>query len=575
MFVVVRSLILVVIIGLLCVARVASAALPPAPVLDISHLGNQLLRSPAEFLVTPQATTLDQLPLDRFRPLTDRDVNQGISNQAFWVRLKLRNDADRPRRWVLSHETAYLDLMTVYWADNGGPSHTLSLTDRAPYHSRPLDYRTLAFQHVTPPGGVTTLYLRLAYEKPDSVSLNIKLDEADRFAAQSRRSYAIYGMYYGAMLVLVFISLIGAWLLRQWLFFQYAVFLVASTLMWALLNGFAFQFLWPQSVFWHNEGFHILYLLMAASAFQFSRSFLRTRQRFPGIDRTIRGIQAVMVLGILMRFAGLYEPVLVLSFIGLISLILLAPLGFWAFRQGQHYARWYAIAWVIYGIGLALSVVSAGTPWLHWGMESLGFAQAAGVLEALLLLVALGERLMGWDRDRRLALRMAHQDPLTGLNNRRGLNIAYETFRERFEQTSLPVFLVLIDLDHFKVINDTYGHEAGDHVLVDLANMLTRTCRPADVCIRYGGEEFVLLMQVPSEDVVLSIADRIRLDFAEHPTEYEGKAITHTLTAGIAPIFAADIQLSPQQMIRDADRALYEAKREGRNRCRLYRGKHR
>ncbi|MEQ5836843.1 GGDEF domain-containing protein [Marinobacter sp. NFXS9] len=82
-------------------------------------------------------------------------------------------------------------------------------------------------------------------------------------------------------------------------------------------------------------------------------------------------------------------------------------------------------------------------------------------------------------------------------------------------------------------------------------------------------------MQVPSEDVALSIADRIRLDFAEHPTEYEGSAITHTLTAGIAPIFAADIQLSPQQMIRDADRALYEAKREGRNRCRLYRGKHR
>ncbi|TBW56279.1 GGDEF domain-containing protein [Marinobacter halodurans] len=550
----------------------ASAAVPPAPTLDIADLTAQRVRAPAEFLVTAPDTTLDELPLDGFRPLTGRDVNQGISDRAFWIRMRLHNSGNAPVHWVLSHETTYLDLMTVYWVDNGGQWHECSLTDRAPFDKRMLDYRRLAFKHATPPGGSTTLYLRLAYEKPDSVSLNLDLAEAGRFADQSRREYALYGLYYGAMLVLVFISLAGAGLLRQWLFFQYAVFLVASALMWALLNGFAFQFLWPQSVFWHNEGFHILYLLMAASAFQFSRGFLRTRQRFPGIDRAIRCVQAIMMLGILMRFAGFYEPVLVLSFVGLLSLILLAPLGFWAYRQGQHYARWYAIAWVLYGIGLALGVISAGTPWLHWGMDSLVFAQAAGVLEALLLLVALGERLISWDRDRRMALRMAHQDPLTGLNNRRGMSLVYETFRQRFERTGLPVFLILIDLDHFKQINDTYGHEAGDQVLVDLADLLNRTSRPADVCIRYGGEEFVLLLQVPSEAVALDIAERIRLDFAGTPTEHEGRAIRHTLTAGIAPVFAADVQLSPSQMLRDADRALYQAKRQGRNRCRLYQG---
>ncbi len=539
--------------------------------IEIGSLHDQLVRAPAMFQRAPTDRTLAQLSPDAYQPLTDDDVNQGISDQAFWIRLRLRNSSDRPVRWVLSHETTYLDRLTVHWSDNGGPRQVRALTDRAVFANRSEAYRTLAFAHATPATGYTDLILRLSNDKPDSVSLNLHLAEASVFAAQSRQTYAVYGLYYGALLVLVFVSLAAAWMLRQWVYFHYALFLVASGLMWALLNGLAYQYLWPQAVFWHNEGFHILYLLMAAAAFQFSRSFLFTRQGFPWIDRLIRVGQAVMLAGVVLRFAGVYLPVLVLSYVSLVSLVLLAPLGFMAYRRGQVYARWYALAWVIYGVGLTLSVISASTRWLPWGMESLAFAQAAGVLEALLLLVALGERLSGWDRDRRLALRLAQQDPLTGLTNRRGLVPAYEAFRERYAQTQVPVYLILIDLDYFKNVNDTYGHEAGDRVLVALASLMSRVSRPADVCIRYGGEEFVILLQAPSEDVALDIAERMRQDFAGQPTGHGGCTIQHTLTAGLSPVFSANGQLSLKQALQQADQALYQAKRAGRNQCRAYR----
>lgn len=555
---------------LLCVSHLAAAALPPAPAVDIQNLDRQFLREPAQFQITAQDMSVESLPLNEFRPLTAQAVNQGISDRAFWIRVRLRNKGDQPAPWVLRHETSYLDHLTAYFADNGGAIETLRLSDREPYSVRPLDYRALGFRHTTPAQGYTDLYLRLAYDKADSISLNLMLSSPEAFEADSRSQYISYGLYYGAMLTLVFVSLVGAWLLREWLYFTYGVFLIANGLMWALLNGFAFQYLWPTSVFWHNEGFHIVYLLMAASAFQFSRGFLHTHEQFPRVDRLIKAMQLIMLGGIVLRFFGVYGPVLVLSFVSLISLVLLAPLGFMAYRRGQRYARWYALAWVVYGIGLGISVVSASSTWLSWGMEPLVFAQAAGVLEAVLLLVALGERLSGWDRDRRLALRMAHQDELTGLNNRRGLRQAYQSFRERYGRDGRPVFIILIDLDHFKSVNDTFGHEAGDRVLIDLAQLLLRSSRSDDVCIRYGGEEFIVMLQAPDDEVAVAIAERIRKEFAREPTDYEGKTIPHTLTAGLATVFSKDVYLSAQEMVQHADVALYDAKRAGRNRCSFY-----
>lgn len=538
---------------------------------DISMLDSMVLRSPASFHVSAQPLEPDQLPLDQFRPLTDGDANRGITGAYHWVRVRLSNtEGDAPVAWVLHHETSYVDEMLVLYADNGGAWRRTLLSDRHPFHDRPLNYRTLALSHATPAGGYTDLLLRLHFQKPDSLTLNLFLTRDTVFQARSRAEYLVFGVYYGLMATLLLIALIFAVIMRQAVYFHYALFLTASMLMWALLNGFAYQYVWPGSVFWHNEGFHIVYLLMAMAAVQFSRRFLKTSRHFPRLDRGMVLAQWLMAGGIAVRFMGVYLPVLVLSFVALSLLSLLAVLGFMAYRRGVRYARWYAAAWAIYGVGLVFSVLSAGSSLFDWGMSPLLYAQAGGVLEAVCLLVALGERLIGWDRDRKVALRIAHQDPLTGLGNRRALSEAFDRIEEQLPHQRQSLYLILIDLDHFKAVNDRYGHEAGDLVLRQLAQLFERVCRPEDVCVRFGGEEFAILLASPSQRHAMDVAERLRLEFSREPTVYEGVALEHTLSAGLTCVGSPGREICREEAVRQADLALYEAKRRGRDRVVAY-----
>jgi len=543
-----------------------NADTPDLPALDISDLEWKSVREPAMFWVTDHDLSIEELPYEEFEPLTADQLNRGVTADYHWIRLRLSNiDGEEDRHWVLHHQTSYLDEMLVHYADEGQAVETAILSDRVPFAERPVKHRTLAFKHVTPSGAYTDLWLRLHFKKADTLTLNLFLSETETFEQTARLENLVYGGYFGLMVTLLVIAAIVGSILRQWMYLHYAVFLVFSILMWAALNGFSFQYLWPGSVFWHNEGFHIIFLMMAITALQFSQAFLKIRTHFPRVHKFIRLAQTIMVAGILLRLTGFYVPVLVLSFLSLSVLVLLAPLGYMAYRKGLRYARWYAAAWAVYGVGLVLSVLSATTSIFSWGMSPLAFAQAGGALEALFLLIALGERLISWDRDRRWALEIANQDPLTKLGNRRALKEAFHEFQDRYKVQGVPVFLIMIDLDHFKEINDRFGHDAGDEILIRAAKVIRNGSRPQDVCARYGGEEFAVLLQAPSIDQAWEVAERIREEFSTQPTIYQGERIEHTLTAGIAPVMMGDKLLSHSQIIQHADRALYHAKKAGRN----------
>lgn len=555
----------------LCLSPVTQAEmLVPPPSMSIDQLQQRLLHAPAEFLVTDPAVTLDELPYQQFQPLTARDSNRGISDQAFWLRVRLSNPGSQAVDWVLQHETSYIDNIEVFWQDDKGKIRHQKLSDREPFAERPIDYRTLAFSHTTAADSSTTLYLKLYFDKPDSVTLNFQLSEATVFADQKDREYFLYGLFYGAMLILIVISFLGAVLLKQWGYLLYTAFLLCSTLMWALLNGFAYQFLWPTSVFWHNEGFHILFLLVAASAFIFSRHFLLTRLQFPRLDWLLKWLPVLMLVAIILRFVGFYESILYVAMLSIISLISLSLLGLMAYRSGLGYARWYALAWVVYGCGLVLSVMSATTPLLPWGMNSLVYAQLGAIIEAIMLLIALGDKLRRWEVDHQRVLKLVHQDALTGLSNRRVIPEALSALHHAFLHNNKPVFLALLDLDDFKQINDRYGHKAGDDVLTSLAGLMQSLSRAEDVCIRQGGDEFMILFQVGSSDKAGEKIDRIRRAF--HATRFEaaGTAFVTSISAGISPLFQGETMLSEQTAFRQADQALYRAKQQGGNQSQLF-----
>ena len=157
-------------------------------------------------------------------------------------------------------------------------------------------------------------------------------------------------------------------------------------------------------------------------------------------------------------------------------------------------------------------------------------------------------------------------DQLTGLYNRRYMNNQLEQLMQRSLMGGRPVSVLMADIDHFKAVNDTYGHDAGDEVLQEMAKRLKTNSRVMDVVCRPGGEEFMVIMPDTPGDLACAAAERIRRSVAAEPFVVSGGAreISITLSAGVSTIRGASDTIA--DLIKRADTALYQAKAAGRNR---------
>lgn len=156
------------------------------------------------------------------------------------------------------------------------------------------------------------------------------------------------------------------------------------------------------------------------------------------------------------------------------------------------------------------------------------------------------------------------RDPLTGLHNRRYLDETFPREIVRAQREGYPLALMVIDIDHFKQVNDTYGHPAGDEVLCSLSRHLLQFARASDVVCRYGGEEFILLLSDMSLAVAAERAEQLRQEFALSTVRYGRFEIRCTLSIGVSSF--PEHGAHADALIASADRALYQAKHAGRNR---------
>ena len=160
---------------------------------------------------------------------------------------------------------------------------------------------------------------------------------------------------------------------------------------------------------------------------------------------------------------------------------------------------------------------------------------------------------------------LAQTDPLTQLVNRRALTVRLVTEMERVRRYNAPLAMLLLDLDHFKLVNDTYGHLAGDDVLFGVATLLQRAVRAVDTVARYGGEEFVMVLPETGKQGAIAFAERVREKLAMHRfTIAGGEEIHITGSIGVATYPSQGLE-SVEDLFRAADSALYRAKGSGRN----------
>jgi len=164
------------------------------------------------------------------------------------------------------------------------------------------------------------------------------------------------------------------------------------------------------------------------------------------------------------------------------------------------------------------------------------------------------------------SIEMAITDALTGLFNRRYMGNHLSTLIEQAGARGKPLSALMLDIDYFKSINDTYGHDAGDDVLRDLALRVKRSIRGIDLACRTGGEEFVIVMPETDMAVAAMVAERLRRRIAAEPFPINQgqRTIPVTLSIGIAALRGQDDNAA--SLLKRADQALYRAKRDGRNR---------
>jgi diguanylate cyclase (GGDEF)-like protein len=159
----------------------------------------------------------------------------------------------------------------------------------------------------------------------------------------------------------------------------------------------------------------------------------------------------------------------------------------------------------------------------------------------------------------------ALRDRLTGVYNRGAFDDRLQSEFNTSRQRGTPLALLLFDLDHFKGLNDSHGHQAGDAVLREVAQCVQATIRTEDVLARYGGEEFAVILKGMSSRSAIVMAERIRGAVEEYPLSWNGVLIAATVSVGAVHVASAKTMESPAAFIAAADAALYQAKHEGRN----------
>jgi diguanylate cyclase (GGDEF)-like protein len=241
---------------------------------------------------------------------------------------------------------------------------------------------------------------------------------------------------------------------------------------------------------------------------------------------------------------------------------------FWRGRNEQLVSRWPAI-FLLFAHGALFLLRTPLALLLPWAPDNNLFGSVwLTVLsfEALLFTISIAFILLAMAKERtELRHRTAALvDPLTGIANRRSFLQDAMQLAKRHSGKPLPTAVLLIDLDHFKSINDRFGHALGDRVLEIFSDAARKSVRSTDLLGRLGGEEFAAVLHDTSRDKAMAVAERIRESFAHAAQDVDGRPVGATLSIGLA--YCEEAALDVPELLAQSDQALYFAKEHGRNR---------
>jgi len=529
--------------------------------------------SPAARAATPEIQVLDAVPDATVSEVTSGSLDSRFTQSSFrepasrgeifWLRIQSDGPLSTQVIPVLVAHSGMLHKFQVYAAGSASP--------RPPAAHIPEFGGARDIAYVLP-AGYGTVYVRV---EPPGAGYGVprfSISTLAKFLGEGASLARIITLTLGALGAMAVAALLMWIVLAEKTFLLYFTFFALEALWVAYFSGQGFDWPWLSAATpLTGYTWNVLSALSGVAACLFVREIADLRRSMPRNYTVFGWLASAFVLlalsniiKLLVGYENLINGIGNVLFVG--SAVYTLIVAFVAWRRGNRSAGWFLLAWTLLE---AFTIAAAARLLLYSGRADdhdriVYFGLPLSIVAAAIL-IALGiaDRL----RDQRRALseaeRHAQIDSLTGVLNRRSLIERLDAACLRARARGLPISLLFIDLDHFKEINDSFGHPAGDACLSAIIPPIQAELRQSDVIGRYGGEEFVVILSSADTAAAHPIAQRILERVASVRVEGFGEPIALTCSIGVAT--SDMLGVWGEHLIAQADAAVYAAKRSGRN----------
>lgn len=483
----------------------------------------------------------------------------GIKNQAVWAMLTVDNPSSNTVNQRLKAGQTWIEHLDVYLLTSDDIVQEWHSGDAMPANQHLLPAVGFVF-NLNLPSGKSQVLIRA--QSLDPLTLPLVLETADQARDSDTITHVLSGLLYGILIILAAINFLLFAALKQRNALFYALYISTFIVMNSGYSGYAFRWLYPNSPTLQNFVTLFFMVLHAVLGLLFIMNFLEVKTSLP---RLYRGLQyyiltgLILILGLCLSQTHLDAALVAFSFLTLTTLllILLSIVSLNRVSDSQHLL--FAVGCSMVGLLITSLSVWGFIPYTNIGFHA---AEIGVVLEAIILAALVANRLKSIESERITANYLATYDPLTQLYNRRAYQQAADQLAQNPVLQDVPMSFVLMDLDHFKAVNDQYGHHAGDLVLQHIAKILKKSARKQDIITRWGGEEIALLLPNTTQAQALVFTESLRTKMAQEPLILDGQPIEVTASFGVA---TSTTQGNPEQLFQAADKLMYSAKEAGRN----------
>lgn len=532
--------------------------------------------------------TIDTPPVENWLEISQAQKNFGFSPSVHWFRFTLINTESQAIQRFLEIDSPLIDQLSIHILEDGNVISSQQLGDQQPFNQRPI----LANSFVIPIqfGANQTLEFYISVSSSGLIDVPFYLWSSKGYFEQQQSSILLTGLIIGLIVTVALITLIAA-VISQNVFYVYTSFLLLSlTSTYFILEGLAFQVLWPNTPGIQNIALPISISCAVALMTLAERDTLVKMFASRHFTLPLNAILVLCAVSLPAVFISYYVAILISVFIAVSACIAILVIAYLSYRKGiiDHSSLNLSlmsllIVLLCFAVGVSLDLVSTSyltqvylyalalqaATLLYDLYRSLSATQMnvvdSGDIQLSEKMFELQEALRELEEKNIQLERVSTLDALSGIHNRRHFDkrLLAELRRARREQRELA--LIIFDIDHFKNINDNYGHLAGDEVIRSVAYTANHTLqRPSDEIFRYGGEEFAVILPETSLDGAKEVAEKIRQNIEALQIVAHEKSIHCTISAGVS-IYDNTQPADVNTVIAQADSKLYEAKNSGRN----------